>query len=80
MVGTEKTRIFQLQDGDNIISGDEDHKKHITTYSKGLFGRPEESLFTLDAGRTGDIPQVTEEENRILVEEFTEEEVRMAVF
>jgi hypothetical protein len=45
-----------------------------------LFGRPEESLFTLDAGRMGDIPQVTEEENRILVEEFTEEEVRMAVF
>jgi hypothetical protein len=29
---------------------------------------------------TDDIPQVTAEENRILVEEFTEEEVRKAVF
>jgi hypothetical protein len=61
-----KTRIFQLQDGDNIISGDEDLKdlkKHITTYYKGLFGRTEESTFTLDAGRTGGIPQVTKEDN-----------------
>jgi hypothetical protein len=34
----------------------------------------------LDAGRIEDIPQVTEEENHILVEEFTEDEVRKVVF
>jgi hypothetical protein len=45
-----------------------------------LFGRPEESSITLDAGRTEDIPQVSKEGNHILVEEFSEEEVRKAVF
>jgi hypothetical protein len=74
-----KTRIFQLQEGDNLINGDDELKKHIITYCKGLFSRSEESLITLDARRTEDIPQVTEEENLILVE-FTQDEVRKAVF
>jgi hypothetical protein len=55
-------------------------KKHITTYYKGLFGKPEESSISLEAGRTEDIPQVTLEENQILVEEFMVDEVRRAVF
>jgi hypothetical protein len=75
-----KTKIFQLQDGDNIINREDELKKHITTYYKGLFGRLEESTITLDVGRTKDIPQVTLEENQILVEEFTEDEVRRAIF
>jgi hypothetical protein len=54
-----KTRIFQLQEGDNLINGDDELKKHSTTYYKGLLGRPEESSITLDAGHTKDIPQVT---------------------
>jgi hypothetical protein len=74
-----KTRIFQLQEGDNLINGDDELKKHITTYCKGLFSRSEESSITLDARRTKDIPQVTKEENLILVE-FTQDEVRKAVF
>jgi hypothetical protein len=45
-----------------------------------LFGSPEESRITLDSRCTEDIPQVTSEENQILVEEFTEDEVRKAVF
>jgi hypothetical protein len=45
-----------------------------------MFGQSEESPFTLDAGCMDDIPQVIEEENRILAEEFTEEEVRKVVF
>jgi hypothetical protein len=75
-----KTRIFQLQKGTNIINGDEEFKKHITSYYKGLFGRLEESSITLDSGHSDDIPQVRVEENHILVEEFTEEEVKKAVF
>jgi hypothetical protein len=35
-----KTRIFQLQDVYNKICGDNDLKKHITKYYKGLFGPP----------------------------------------
>ena len=33
-----KMRIYQLQDGNHIISGDEELKNYITTYYKGLFG------------------------------------------
>jgi hypothetical protein len=75
-----KTRIFQLQEGDNIIRGDNELKKHITSYYKGLFGRPLENSMWLVESLMDDIPQVTAEQNRILVEEFTEEEVRNAVF
>jgi hypothetical protein len=75
-----KTRIFQLQDGENIISGEDELKKHITSYYKGLFVRPEESKIALDPGRTEDIPQVTPKEKQILVEEFMEDEVRKAMF
>jgi hypothetical protein len=45
-----------------------------------LFGRLEESLVRLDPSRMDDIPQVTADENIMLVEDFTEDEVRKAVF
>jgi hypothetical protein len=63
-----------------VIQGDNELKKHITSYFKGLFGSPSESSMWLDASLTDDIPHVTAEENHILVEEFTDEEVRKAVF
>jgi hypothetical protein len=75
-----KTRIFQLQDGSQNICGDLELKKHITLYYKGLFGPPEESAVYMDDGRRDDIPQVTDEENRVLVENFLEEEVKLALF
>jgi hypothetical protein len=39
-----KTRIFQLEDGNSIITGDAHLKEHITSYYKNLFGPSEESL------------------------------------
>lgn len=77
-----KTTIFQLQDGNQIISGDNELKKFITTYYKGLFGPPEENNVRLDETRKDDIPQVTDLsiENKVLVERFTEEEVRKPIF
>jgi hypothetical protein len=75
-----KTRIYQLQEGDNLIHGDNESKQHITRYYKGLFGRLEESSVRLDPSHMDDIPQVTANENRILVEDFTEDEVKKAVF
>jgi hypothetical protein len=45
-----------------------------------LFGRPEESSARLGASYMDDIPQVMAHENRILLEDFTEDEVRKAVF
>ena len=75
-----KTRIYQLQDGDHIINGDANLKAHITTYYKGLFGPPDESSLTLDESLIGDIPQVSSLENNALVNEFTEKEIKDAVF
>jgi len=75
-----KTRIFQLHDGEVIISGDEALKKHITSYYKGLFGPPESNEVTLDESITNDIPQVSQLENEFLVDQFSETEVRTAVF
>jgi hypothetical protein len=63
-----KTRIFQLLDGGENICGDSELRKYITKYYRGLFGSPQENAVRLDADRRDDIPQVTEEENRILVE------------
>jgi hypothetical protein len=55
MVNTGRLDFFQLQDGDNTISGDNELKKHITTYYKGLFGPPQENSTRLDATHRGDI-------------------------
>jgi hypothetical protein len=51
-------------------------KKYITSYYKGLFGPPNDISVWLDTSRRDDIPEVTDEENRILVEEFIEQEVK----
>jgi hypothetical protein len=73
-------RIFQLQDGSCNICGDNELKKYITLYYKNLFGPPQESSMRLDERRRDDIPQVTEEENGFLVQDFLEEEVKTVVF
>jgi hypothetical protein len=57
-----KSRIFQLQDGSRIISGDAELKKYITSYYKSLFGSPQENSIRLDEERREDIPQVSKEE------------------
>jgi hypothetical protein len=69
-----------LHDGTRIISGGADLKRYITSYYRGLFGPLLGSSLRLDAGSREDIPQVTTEENNLLVEAFMEEEVRCALF
>ena len=71
-----KTRIYKLQEGDIIISGDADLKKHITTYYKNLFGLAKDSTFRLHDSRVDDIPQVSSDENDRLIVEFTIDEVK----
>jgi hypothetical protein len=75
-----KTRIFQLEDGNSIITGDAQLKEHITSYYKNMFGPSEESLISLDESQTEDIPQVSDLENEFLTKPFTHEEVRAAIF
>jgi hypothetical protein len=77
--GDSNTKYFHLlANGRHRIRGGQKKsvetmllKKHITTYCKGLFGPPQEDSFRLDETQRDDIPQVTPEENIILVEEFT---------
>ena len=80
MVSKRKTRIFQLEDGDKIIKGDEELKKYTTNYNRGLFGPSENSFLTIDENRREDIPQVTDDESESLIAMFTQEEVQTAIF
>jgi hypothetical protein len=75
-----KTHIFQLQDGSHNICADVELKRYITSYYKNLFGPPQDSSVRLDEGRRDDIPQVSEEEKRLLVADFEEEKVKRVVF
>jgi hypothetical protein len=75
-----ESRIFQLNDGDQIIAGDAELKKHITFYYKGLFGPPSTPHIMLDSSWTHDIPHVFDEENSLLTSVFTEEEIRNDIF
>ncbi len=75
-----KTRIFQLQDGDQLISGDANLKSNITTYYKGLFGPPHDSDLQLDENNVADIPQVSHLVNEALTKEFSENEVKETIF
>jgi hypothetical protein len=51
-----KSRIYQLQNGEQIVQGDENLKRFITSYYKGLFGPPEISQINLDESLHADIP------------------------
>jgi hypothetical protein len=75
-----KTRIFQLEDGMDVITGDARLKEHITSYYKNLFGPPENNQISLDERQTDDITQVTTLENELLVDRFSENEIKAAVF
>jgi hypothetical protein len=76
-----KQKIYSLEDdsGTSIVD-EEELKRHITSYYKGLFGKPEFTSIELEESITNDITQVSDEENEILTTPFSMEEVRKAVF
>ena len=69
-----KKKIFQLEQDEGTIVGEDNLKLYITEYYKKLFGSPEPNTFTLMENITHDIPQLTLEENDILTAAFTEKE------
>jgi hypothetical protein len=75
-----KTRIYQLEQEEGVIVGEENIKTYITNYYKGLFGSPESNQFTLDETHIEDIPQVSDLENEILSDAFSENEIKEAIF
>jgi hypothetical protein len=53
--------------------------RYITDYYKSLFGDPEPSNVCLEESVNGDIPKLTNQENNILITDFTEKEVHEAI-
>jgi mannosylglycoprotein endo-beta-mannosidase len=76
-----KQQIYRLEDDNVVVVVSFDRlKSHITNYYKNLFGIPEQTEIALLQDQIHDIPQVSDEENEILIAEFTENEVREAIF
>ena len=69
-----------MEEGDQIIKGDDQLKEYITYYYQGLFGPPEGDDFLLLDSQNDDMPQVSSEENERLTAYFTEKEVKEAIF
>jgi hypothetical protein len=78
--GKHRKNFFQLEQDEGTIVGDENLQVYISEYYKKLFGEPATSTLTLNEDFCQDIPQLTPEENKILVAEFTEKEVKDAIF
>ena len=74
-----KKRIFQLEQDEGMILGQENLKVYITNYYKQLFGPPEDNFVSLDESRVEDVPQLAADENDILTAPFTEKEVFEAI-
>ena len=74
-----KKRIFQLEQDEGTIVGQDNLKIYITEYYKRLFGPPEGSCVSLDESRVSDIPQLTSVENDVLTAPFSEKEVFEAI-
>ena len=59
--------------------GQDNLKVYITEFYKTLFGDPAKNNFILNESYIQDIPQLSREENDILVADITEKEVHEAI-
>jgi mannosylglycoprotein endo-beta-mannosidase len=75
-----RKKIFQLEQDEGTIVGEENLKVYITEFYKKLFGAPTQNFFSLDESEINDIPQLTHQENEILIANFSEQEVYDAIF
>ena len=66
-----KKRIFQLEQDEGTILGQDNLKTFIIEYYRQLFGPPEDNCVSLDESRTEDVPQLSAAENDILVAPFS---------
>ena len=74
-----KMKIFQLEQDEGTIVGQDNLKLYITNYYKQLFGAPEHTFVSLDESTVDDIPQLATDENKILTTQFSEKEVFEAI-
>jgi hypothetical protein len=74
-----KTRIFCLEQEEGTIEGEENFKKFITNYYKGLFGERDSNNFSMIESFMSDILKVSRLENDILMTEL-EKKVKESIF
>ena len=74
-----KRKNLQLEQEEGTIVGQENLKNFISEYYKKLFAAPVTNFFALDEQMIHDMPQISQEENAILTQEFTEKEVWDAI-
>jgi hypothetical protein len=75
-----KQHIYRLEDDHGVVVSFDRLKSHTTNYYKNLIGIPEQTEIALMEDQIHDIPQVSNEENEILIAEFTKNEVREDIF
>ena len=74
-----RKKIFQLEQEEGTITGQENLKNYITDFYRGLFGVEAPNNFSMDEDLTSDITQISAEENNILTKAFSEREVHEAI-
>ena len=74
-----KKKIFQLEQDEGTITGQENLKIYISEYYKQLFEESNPSNFSLEEQMIHDIPQLSQEENNILTADFLVKEVYEAI-
>ena len=68
-----------MEQEEGTIVGQENLKNYISEYYKKLFGAPATNNFSLDENVIQDMPQISQEENDILTQDFSEKEVFEAI-
>jgi hypothetical protein len=74
-----ENKKFQLEQDEGIIVGQDNLKTYISEYYKNLFGAPTMNNFSMIESEIDDIPQLSVEENIILIADFSEKEVQDAI-
>jgi hypothetical protein len=74
---TPKKKLFQLEQDERTILGQESLKVYITKFYKKLFREPAKNNFSMRHDITSDIPQISDIENNILTAVFSEKKSLM---
>jgi mannosylglycoprotein endo-beta-mannosidase len=74
-----RKKIFQLEQDEGMIIGQENLKNYFSDYYKQLFGPPASSSCVMEESVVHDIKQISADENAILIAEFAEKEVFEAI-
>jgi hypothetical protein len=78
-MGSIDEKKIQLEQDEGTIIGQENLKTYISEYYKSLFGPSENSNVSLVEDFNLDIPQLSHDENCILIADFSEKEVFDAI-